>query len=900
MDKKNNYKKGVLVISGNLVLISSFLIGYSNWLEVTSLIESGAVVKTPVCYINDTYYTSIGKAISDSKSGDTIYVIPGNTNVNNEDYTITSIDGTSTLIIPEGVTLSIPYEEGVANSSKASNTNLTHALDYPAKTPKSLVTLKDNITLINNGTIEIGGLISAGSGGHQTSYTSDKYSALLLGDNSTLINHGTLNIYGLLGECSKDNGSLIVSSIEENSSTMPQINVPFYWYDFAGGSALKAIYDDVNDKKCIPLDDFYVENITPKIKFCYGTSLNGWVNIYAASNYGNYTLSLVSTNNNSVITLNDKNSYFIADFDEETLISQLDFYGDTTFNALDINVKEAITNTAGEPAWIIAALAGIPSEVTSTSGYFPLTYHFDISLNSFEDGSFANYNGSNNSYKLMNGGNFFVNKNAKLTCDSFVVYDGTDYYTGRGTHASSMQKSILKTDDNLKTKSANCIVNGELNVNLGAGIFETSNVGSILCVNDTGNTIMYEPKSGEGSNTGAKMNEWYEIPLTLSLVDINGQLTNNNEIGRYKGEFSEFYYWNKQSTNYITGITIDTQNGIKETDEGKGGEFNLVVSFAPQNYDPPQRINYNWTVDRNTGASFSDTGTQLSNLSNPTLIVEANDTEENITYTVTLNLEAIYSDETIRFTGSTKITAKSDGCFNENSIVITDSGEKPIKSLLITDKVLSYNHFNGKFEYKKLIGLFKHFETIYVEETLYFENSISIVFLTGHDLFDCNVNKYVHIDEKSIKKFIGHDFLIFNKTSGSLDKVKLKSYKIDYKFEFAYTLITESNLNAVVDSFITLTPFDPSIANVYDYDENHNIDKIKLENDIKKYGLFSFDEWNGIVSEYMFDAYNAKYLKIGIGKGQFSINDLQNLISYHNGLISDGEMTAPSGIKIHD
>ena len=52
-----------------------------------------------------------------------------------------------------------------------------------------------------------------------------------------------------------------------------------------------------------------------------------------------------------------------------------------------------------------------------------------------------------------------------------------------------------------------------------------------------------------------------------------------------------------------------------------------------------------------------------------------------------------------------------------------------------------------------------------------------------------------------------------------------------------------------------------------------------MQDDIEKYGVFSYEEFYSIVPvpEEMFDAVNGQYLKVAIGKGLISINDIVKL-----------------------
>ncbi|MCI6788326.1 MAG: hypothetical protein MR606_00460 [Mollicutes bacterium] len=169
-------KKRMLTFLISIGLIACAEVGYSSWILSNNnslFYEKNSSDKVAVCKIGSTYYTNIGKAIEKSVANDVIEVFPGNTDRNSLSYTITTEKEDKTLTIPQGVTLNIPYETGKANNKVASGTTGVHALANRATYCKSSVILGDGITLINNGTIEIGGYIGANAGGNPSGCTAE-------------------------------------------------------------------------------------------------------------------------------------------------------------------------------------------------------------------------------------------------------------------------------------------------------------------------------------------------------------------------------------------------------------------------------------------------------------------------------------------------------------------------------------------------------------------------------------------------------------------------------------------------------------------------------------------------------------------------------------------------------
>ena len=61
-------------------------------------------------------------------------------------------------------------------------------------------------------------------------------------------------------------------------------------------------------------------------------------------------------------------------------------------------------------------------------------------------------------------------------------------------------------------------------------------------------------------------------------------------------------------------------------------------------------------------------------------------------------------------------------------------------------------------------------------------------------------------------------------------------------------------------------------------------DKQKMKADIKKYGLFTYEEFCKTlpVPEEIFNAVNGKYLKVAMGKGMISFDKLAELVERYS------------------
>lgn len=837
----------LLAMSASAIL-STIAVGYGDWI-INSFNERNEFVSSPaipVAKIGSKKYTSISKAIKSSKSGDTIEVIvPSDLKRTKSHYEISPIDNDTTITIPKGVTFLIPYKEGTTSSKKSSTSSSTHAFDSPSTYCKNIVSIADNVTLINNGTIEIGGELSSNSGNNPTGCTSGNYAELILGNESILLNHGTINLFGLITEKSEGKSKLVVQPGEKDGESKDAIvNMPMYWYDFSGGTALKSAYDAVDTYKCFPLTDFYFENITPKTYFYYGSTAVSWINIYASKVHGQCDLPLITKDDSGLIQFVDKGTYVVCDYDPQTLQMDLSFYGGCTFNNLVVDLKAATGGLNG--------FVGLPDTITTATGFFPVSYHYNVALKSVQN-SEATYTASNSSFKFMNGSSLLVDQYSTLKVNGLVCYENFDYYTDckwPGQRHKNLNDAVIQN-------------NGVIKVADSVGTIKSTKANSIFALSNSASFTMYEPKD---SNTDPI--QWFEKQMTLSMPSETGEILTG--VGKYTsiGKNSN-YFWKK--SEYIPDeitITIDSKDGF-ETGKEQEKTFALLPKFSASYYGY-DRFVYNWTVS--SGAYFKDTGTTSSSLYNPELYLPKNSGKSDIAYTVNLNVKfADASDSantTINEIKPAIFTAKA--CILPSALVLMADGSYKQAGLIRTgDMVMSFNHETGTIEPNVVIGNDDISKPAQVYDVVHleFSNGMSTDFIDEHGYFDVTLNKYVYLHIDDAKEYIGHEFVSVNGNLG-INTVKLVSVSVVKTFTTLCSPATANSLNIIADGILSIAGGLAGLFNIFDYDsKTFAFDKGKMQADIQKYGLLSYKDFECFFPEEIYNLLPCKYLNVSIGKG---------------------------------
>lgn len=226
------------------------------------------------------------------------------------------------------------------------------------------------------------------------------------------------------------------------------------------------------------------------------------------------------------------------------------------------------------------------------------------------------------------------------------------------------------------------------------------------------------------------------------------------------------------------------------------------------------------------------------------------------------------------------IKTKSDGkliCFvNGTMITIGNNEEKPIEELSVGDKVLSWNFTTGTAEYQPIIYYYKHEAEEVSVVNLEFSNGNNLRIVGTHGIFDISERKFVYVDDSNYRALIGHSFAsVYNDETTA---VKLVNAYITNENISWYSLLTATNGNAVADSLLTMKSEEyVEVFMPFDVGENLKYDEVKMQAEIEKYGLYTYEEWQDYVTIEEFYAFNVQYLKIAVSKGIMTREDLIDL-----------------------
>lgn len=243
----------------------------------------------------------------------------------------------------------------------------------------------------------------------------------------------------------------------------------------------------------------------------------------------------------------------------------------------------------------------------------------------------------------------------------------------------------------------------------------------------------------------------------------------------------------------------------------------------------------------------------------------------------------MYADVVIRFNGKSSLTCIAEGTL----VMLPDGTQKPIEDLQPGDKVLVFNHETGMYE----AGTMWFIDDMYMAAQEYriinLEFSDGTVFRISyqHALFDLDLNKYVFINEANMNEFIGHRFVNVSNENGEYingETVLVQAYVTEENIR-VFGPISEYHFNLVTDGLLTMPSFNfdvQGMINIFEYGEGLMYDEAKMQADIEKYGVFTYEEFADLLPYEVWEKAPIAYFKVAIGKGILTWEEIEMTIEY--------------------
>ena len=221
------------------------------------------------------------------------------------------------------------------------------------------------------------------------------------------------------------------------------------------------------------------------------------------------------------------------------------------------------------------------------------------------------------------------------------------------------------------------------------------------------------------------------------------------------------------------------------------------------------------------------------------------------------------------------------GCFAKGTLItVADGTQIPVENLKEGDNIIVFNHTTGDIDVAPISYIFHDGHKEYEVLTLRFGDVTSVDVLFEHGFFDTDSKRYVLINAENAKEYIGHRFYHATCLNGAYEKkiVTLTDYSVHREETECYSVLTAAHINHIANGMLAVTDDIKGIYNIIDLDDDYKYDAAKMAADIEQYGLFSYDEWSDYATAEQFAAFNGAYLKVAIGKGLVTVNEIMGYI----------------------
>ena len=228
---------------------------------------------------------------------------------------------------------------------------------------------------------------------------------------------------------------------------------------------------------------------------------------------------------------------------------------------------------------------------------------------------------------------------------------------------------------------------------------------------------------------------------------------------------------------------------------------------------------------------------------------------------------------------------KKPSCVTGDTLVtLADGSQVRIDSLTGNELVKVWDFYKGEYTVAPIAILQNHGYSEFDEVKLIFSDGTEINTINGHGFFDIATNKFVIIDKYNVADYVGHEFVKYD-AENEYSTVTLVDYRIEARYEQIYSILTAVQYNCLLNDLWTLTAAEvdnsPEWLMPYEIGEDMKYDAEKMQADIEKYGLYTYEDFAGLCTYEEFVALGLENFKVSVGKGAITWEDILFLINLH-------------------
>ena len=413
---------------------------------------------------------------------------------------------------------------------------------------------------------------------------------------------------------------------------------------------------------------------------------------------------------------------------------------------------------------------------------------------------------------------------------------------------------------------------------------KTENYTFVFTVEDD---IIFSPT---GEKTGESITRTYTVPVALTvaepaIADATITITNFSPIGSYCDA----------SLDGSKNMKINPLSAISVTDAGTAFTLTSNVSSTNIAYSNSNAFSGTTTITVNytTGQvltfvlakpNSNAPGTKTINYSNDGTVKTAGQFAKNsctaATWTVNSYSFKGINGKTIT-SGGVTFTIAADtsggGCVTGDTLVtLADGTQKRTDQITDTDLLLAWDFVSGRYVSAPASIIENHGYGRNTVIKLTFEDGTVVKAVNVHGFFNADLNRWVDITENNAHSFIGDHFTQMD--GSSYKAVKLVSVDVWEEYIEAWGILTADYYNCITEGMFSIVPPATEQLAYFEIGENMTYDEEQMLADIEKYGLYTYGEFEHLMTYEAFEAFNVPQIKIAVGKGLITYEEVIALI----------------------
>ncbi len=212
-------------------------------------------------------------------------------------------------------------------------------------------------------------------------------------------------------------------------------------------------------------------------------------------------------------------------------------------------------------------------------------------------------------------------------------------------------------------------------------------------------------------------------------------------------------------------------------------------------------------------------------------------------------------------------------------ITLADGTVKPVERVVAGDELLVWNLETGRYESSPAVFNDADPKKEYKIIHTCFSDGTDVQVVWEHGFFDITLGKYVYITENTLNDYIGHEFVKQGTVSeNTWNVVTLKNVWIETKNIEVYSPVTYRHLCYYTNGILSMPGGISGMFNIFAVDtDTMTYNQEKMQADCETYGLFTYEDFEGIVPDKIYDAFNGAWLKVAIGKEMLTWENIEYL-----------------------